>query len=167
PSPAASRALLVAGAVLFSTGGAAIKSCSLPGLQVAGLRSGIAVLAVLLFLPGARRRIPPRAWLVGLAYAATMLLFVSANKLTTAASTIFLQSTAPLFILVLGPWLLREPIRRRDLAFLVTMAAGLAVFFLGIDRPQATAPRPFLGNSLAALSSLSWALTIVGLRSLA
>ena len=53
--------------------------------------------------------------LVGFAYAACLTLFVLANRLTTAANTIFLQSTAPLYLLVLEPWLLKEPIRRQDL----------------------------------------------------
>jgi DME family drug/metabolite transporter len=54
--------------------------------------------------------------LVGLAYAATMILYVTGNKLTTAANTIFLQATAPMYLLLLGPLLLREKIRPRDLS---------------------------------------------------
>ena len=47
-------------------------------------------------------------WLVGAAFAATLVVFVVANKLTTAANAIFLQSTAPLYILLLAPRLLGE-----------------------------------------------------------
>src|SRR6185503_18506225 len=105
-SQTAARLGILAGAALFSTGGAGIKAVHFSGLQVAGLRSGVAVFAVLLLLPSARRLPNARSLLVGVAYALTMLLFVLANKLTTAASTIFLQATAPLYILLLGPWLL-------------------------------------------------------------
>jgi DME family drug/metabolite transporter len=164
PSAAGSRARLLGGALLFSTGGAAIKSSSLGGLQLAGLRSALAAAAVLLMAPAAARRLTGRAWLVGLAYGATLLLYVEANKLTTAASTIFLQSTAPLFILLLAPWLLREPLRGRELVFLASLALGLTLFFVDIEPPAALAPRPFAGNVLAAFSSLTWALTIIGLR---
>jgi drug/metabolite transporter (DMT)-like permease len=101
---------------------------------------------------------------VGFTYAATLILFVQANKLTTAANTIFLQSTAPLYILLLNPWLLREPVLRRDLILMVALALGLGMFFIGVDRPVATAPNPFQGNILAALSGVSWALTLTGLR---
>src|SRR5262249_9102266 len=53
------------------------------------------------------------------------LLFVVANKLPTAANTIFLQYTAPLYVMLAGPWLLDEPVRPRDIAFFVVVAASL------------------------------------------
>src|SRR3990172_9137079 len=100
-----SQLQLLAAAVLFSTGGAAIKACTLSSWQIASFRSVIAAVALFLLLPDARRRWTWRAVAVGAAYAATLMLFVLGNKLTTAANTIFLQSTAPLYILLLGPWL--------------------------------------------------------------
>src|SRR5262249_27999787 len=57
----------------------------------------------------------------GLAYATCLTLFVLANRLTTAADTIYLQSTAPLYLLVLGPWLLKEPVRPKDVGFMVAI----------------------------------------------
>jgi len=165
-TPTQSRLLLVAAALLFSTGGVAIKSCGLTNWQVAGLRSGIAALSLLVLLPQARR-MPTRGTLgVGLTYAGTLIAFVLANKLTTAANTIYLQSTAPLYILFLGPWLLQERIRGRDLVFAVALAAGLALFFVGTEPPRSTAPDPARGNILAILSGVFWALTLVGLRGL-
>jgi drug/metabolite transporter (DMT)-like permease len=158
------RIQLVAAAVLFSTGGAAIKATTLTGWQVAGLRSAIAAVALALFLPGAVRSIRPRAMLVAVAYAATLILFVTANKLTTSANTIFLQSTGPLYILLLAPWLLREHIRGLDLAVMLAVGAGLALFFIGTDQPVRTAPAPVEGNVLAALSGFTWALTLMGFR---
>src|SRR4030095_2249483 len=109
------RLLLLAGAALMSTGGAAIKLCALNGWQVASFRSGVAVLALMWFTPVRRSDIDRRALLTGAAYAATMILFVLGNKLTTAANTIFLQSTAPLYVVLLAPWLVRRPHRRRGL----------------------------------------------------
>jgi drug/metabolite transporter, DME family len=159
-----SRLKLIAAAALFSTGGAAIKATTLTSWQVAGFRSGIAALVLLLLLPGARRGWDWRVGVVGVAYAATLILFVSANKLTTAANTIFLQSTAPLYILLLGPLLLRESIRRTDVWFMAVVGCGLLFFFVGAEEPVATAPDPFRGNVLAALSGVCWALTVVGLR---
>lgn len=160
----ASRLQLLGAAALFSTGGAAIKATALTGWQVASFRSGIAALAILLLVPAARRAWSWRVLLVGIAYAATMILFVTANKLTTAANTIFLQSSAPLYVLLLGPLLLREPIRRDDLAFMAVVGLGLGLFFVGVEAPVATAPHPERGNVLALLSGASWALTIIGLR---
>jgi drug/metabolite transporter, DME family len=155
---------LVAAAMLFSTGGAAIKSAALTGWQVASFRSGIAAFAIVLLAPGARRGYSWAAALVGVAYATTLVLFVLANKLTTSANTTFLQSTAPLYLLLLGPWLLREPVRRQDLWFMAAVGLGLAVFFVGTEAPAATAPDPFRGNLLATASGFCWALTMIGLR---
>ena len=158
------RLQLVAAAVLFSTGGAVIKATAMTSWQVASLRSGIAALALALLLPEARHGIRRRTVIVSVAYAATLVLFVTANKLTTSANTIFLQATGPLYILLLAPWLLRERVRGADVAFMAVVAVGLALFFVGTDVPVRTAPAPFQGNVLAALSGFTWALTLMGLR---
>jgi drug/metabolite transporter (DMT)-like permease len=162
----APRLQLLAAAALFSTGGAAIKAVHFSGWPVACLRSIIAGAALLLLLPQVRRR--PTARMLGVAacYATTMILFVLANKLTTAASTIYLQSTAPLFVLLLSPWLLGERVRRADLVSMAAIALGLVLLVTGLEPASATAPRPLRGNLLAALSGLTWALTIMGLRGL-
>ncbi len=164
-SPAGrARLEIVGAALLFSTGGAAIKATALGPWQVAGLRSGIAAVALLLLVPGARRGLTPRVLPVAAAYAATLVLFVGGTKLTTAAATIFLQSTAPLYVLLAGPWLLEERVGRRDLVTLIPVAAGLLLVFLGAGPPARTAPDPLRGNVLAALSGVAWAATLLGLR---
>lgn len=158
------RLELIAAAALFSTGGAVVKLTSFGGLQLAGLRSLLAAAFLFVLLPQARRRWDRSVWLAGTAYAATMILYVTANKLTTAANTIFLQDTAPLYVLLFGPLLLKEPLRSRDFVFLLVLAAGLTLFFASPDPATAIATDPLRGNFLAALSGLSWALTIVALR---
>ncbi len=158
------RLRVLAAALIFSIGGAGIKACQLTSWQVTSFRSGIAALTLLLLMPEARRGWNLRSALVGVAYAATVTLFVLANKLTTSANTIFLQSTAPLYILLLSPWLLREHIRARDVATMAVVALGMALLFVGTERPYATAPDPVHGNILATLSGISWALTLMGLR---
>ncbi len=161
------RWALLAAAALFSTGGAAIKGTSFRGFELAGLRSGVAVLAFLVFMPGTRARPHPRELWVALAYAATLTAFVLANKLTTSANTIFLQSTAPLYVLLLAPILLRERIRARDLLLLVAIAGGIALLFLDGQAPLQSASDPSSGNRLALFSGFTWALTMIGLRWLA
>lgn len=160
------RLQIAACALLFSTGGAAIKWLSVDAWGVAGLRSGIAALALLLFLPAARRAWSRPVLLVGAAYAATYILFVAANKLTTAANTIFLQATSPLYVSLLGAWWLKEPVHRRDVGVLVAIVIGLALCLGGTNAPLASAPNPGLGNLLAVLTGLTFALGIVGLRRL-
>jgi drug/metabolite transporter, DME family len=160
----AARIQLLAAALLFSTGGAAIKAAEFDGWRIASFRSGIAAAALCLMTPAARRGWSWQAALVGVAYAGCLILFVLANRLTTAANTIFLQSTAPLYLLFLAPWLLKEPVRRQDLGFMLTVGLGLALFFIGVEQPAATAPDPERGNLLALGSGLCWALAICGLR---
>jgi drug/metabolite transporter, DME family len=164
PSAKVSRIKLIATAALFSTGGAAIKSCALTSWQVAAFRSGIACLAFLAMVPAARRMFTWRELWVGLGYAGSMVFFVQANKLTTSANAIFLQSTAPIYILFLAPIFLHERISRRDLLFLACVGAGVLAFFLDEQRPLDTAPKPELGNLVALASGLTWALTVVGMR---
>ncbi len=164
PATRVPRLQILGAALLFSTGGAAIKACTLSNWQIASFRSGIAALALLVVLPASRRWWQPRTLAVGAVYAATMILYVSANKLTTAANAIFLQSTAPIYLLLLGPWLMHEKIRRKDLLFVTSLALGLALFFVGVEPPRETAPAPMIGNILGAIAGLTWALTILGLR---
>ncbi len=162
-----SRLEVLAAALLFSTGGAAIKACQLDGWQIAAFRSALGALTLLVLIPGARRGWTWRTGLVGVAYAGTLFLYVQANKHTTAANAIFLQSTAPLYLLLISPLLLHERIRRRDVVTMALLALGLGLFFAGHEPPQRTAPDPGLGNVLAALSGFCWALTVAGLRWLA
>jgi drug/metabolite transporter, DME family len=163
-TPLQARLLVLAAAALFSTGGAAIKASTLSAWQVASLRSGIAALTLLVLLPGARRRPSAAAAGVGVVYASTMILFVLANKLTTSANAIFLQGTAPLYVLIASPILLRERVRRADLWFMVALAIGLAAVFAGYEAPRVSAPDPATGNLMALGSGLTWAGTVIGLR---
>ncbi len=160
------RFYVLAAAVLFSTGGAAIKLSTLTSWQIAGLRSGIAALLLWTAVPSWRRSRRPGVLAVALAYAATLILYVTANTLTTAANSIFLQASAPLYLLLFGPRLLGERNRRSDWAFVAVLGLGLGLFFVGREPPLRTAPDPFSGNVLAALSGLTWAFTLLGLRAL-
>lgn len=161
---------LVAAAALFSTGGAAIKWCGLAPLQIAGFRSLVAVLFLLAVWPATRRGYRPGSFLFGLLYASTLVTFVTANKLTTSANAIFLQSTAPLYVLLLSPLVLKEKVRRGDLLYMAALAVGLLLCFRDATAAQsagdlqATAPRPLLGNVIALVSGVLWGGTIVGMR---
>jgi drug/metabolite transporter (DMT)-like permease len=173
------RLQVLAAAVLFSTGGAGIKVDAFSAAQVSALRSGIAALALLLWIGASAwsRACPPKPWRrratwsaaaagAGVIYAATLTLFVGATKLTTAANAIFLQSTAPLYLLVLAPLVLHERFHRRDLVYLGAVAAGMVFCFMGRPGATATAPNPELGNMLGAAAGLGWALTLLWLRSI-
>lgn len=155
---------ILAAAILFSTGGVAIKSVSLPGWQIACLRSAIAAVTLFILVPAARR-ISARILLVSLCYAVTLVAFVVANTMTTAAHTVFLQATAPLYLMVLAPLLLGERLRARDGWLIAMIAAGMWILFEGRpDNADVALPAMARGNQLAAVSGISWAMTLLGLR---
>jgi drug/metabolite transporter (DMT)-like permease len=160
---AIARLQTIAAALLFSTGGAGIKVAAFSGLQVSALRSGIAAIALLIFLSG-RLVWSPSVALAGIVYGATVTLFVLSTKLTTAANAIFLQATAPLYVLLLGPLVLNEHFKRRDVLYLLAVALGMLGCFVGRPAATATAPDPILGNLLAVLCSITWAFTLIALR---
>lgn len=156
------RLFVLAAAILWSTAGAAIKSVdSMTAWQIAGGRAIFAFAALAALAPEARRRPDRRTAAVALAYAATTILFVLANRLTTAANAIFLQDAAPLWVLLLSPLLLGERPTRAELRLVPVYLAGLSLFFL--DRLE---PGAAIGNALAVLSGFAFAFLIVGLRGL-
>jgi drug/metabolite transporter (DMT)-like permease len=149
--------LAVAGAaVLWSSGGLFIKLAPMPALAVACGRS---LVAGLFYLAVLRPNLRAARWTTAIAYAACIVTFVSATKLTTAANAIFLQYTGPAYVLLLSPWLLDEPLRPVDVACVVLSLAGMSLFFLG----KVEAGQTF-GNILGIVSGVFFALTIVLLR---
>ncbi len=153
------RLYILAAAVLWSSAGAAIKLTTLGAWQVSGGRSLVAASVLLALVPGSRRWPSRKAWATAVAYAATVSLFVVANKLTTAANAIFLQDAAPLYVLLLSPWLLRERPTRGEWLAVPVFGVGLALFF--VDR---LGPGQLAGNAVAVVSGVAFALCIVGLR---
>jgi len=156
-------ALVLAAAVLWSTGGLGIKSLALFPLTTAGWRSLFAVPALLLaggsrdsWLSGLKRR-PIAA--TALFYALTLILFVSATRLTTAANAILLQYTSPLWVMLLSYPALGERPKTRDYAVAAGCLAGLTLFFLDELTPRGT-----LGMALAVVSGFTMACMVLGLR---
>jgi drug/metabolite transporter (DMT)-like permease len=121
---------LIATAILWSSAGLLIKMISWNPIAIAGMRSAIATLVLLVFL-----RRPHLTWSsaqIGgaLAYTATVILFVLANKLTTAANAILLQYTSPIFVALLGAWFLGERATRLDWTTIFVVIGGMTLFFL-------------------------------------
>ncbi len=153
------RLYLLGAAALWSTAGAAIKLSHLDAFQLSSGRSLIAAVVLFLIFPESRRRPNLRMLAVAAAYAATVVLFIFANKLTTSANAIFLQDTAPLYLLLLSPLLLRERPSRGELAAVPIFLLGLSLFFL-----DQLSPGQFQGNLVALGSGVAFALTILGMR---
>ena len=156
------RLLILSAAVLWSTGGAAIKMTGLSGWQVGAGRSAFAAAFLFAAFPSARGRPDRRILASAAAYAATVISFAVANKLTTSANAIFIQDTAPLWVVLLSPLLLRERPSRGELLSIPVYGAGLALFFL--DELSAG---QLAGNLVALASGVAFALCILTLRGLA
>lgn len=158
--PASSPLLLVlAAAIIWSSGGLFIKWTSLSGLELSFGRSLLAAITVALFTRREGFGLNRITLFASLLYAALLLLFVLATKETTAANAIFLQYTAPLYVLVLEPIFYKEKFRQRDLLTVIFCVIGMSLFFVGKLRPQ-----DVTGNLLALASGVCFAFYFLLLR---
>ena len=138
-------------AALWSIAGILMKQIPWSGFVIAGFRSGIAGVVMALYMAARRlkltvsRRSVPGA----LALCATMTLFSVANKVTTAANAIVLQFTAPVFIVLFSAVLYKKEIRRPDLAVVLVVLAGIALFFF-----DQLGPSTVLGNFVAIAAGM-------------
>ena len=160
--PAHRRAvlMLLATAVLWSLGGVLIKWVHWNPLAIAGMRSLIGgVVIALIFrkelkFTGSFEQLGAAA-----AYAGTVVLFVVANKLTTAANAILLQYTAPVYVALFSPWFLGERARGNDWLSLGAILLGMLLFFgdqLSLDG--------YLGNGVALASGFCFGWLTLFLR---
>lgn len=150
---------LTLAAILWSTSGLFVKLLDLAPLSILAGRSVFASIVFLIYL----RRIPTRfnRWqlLAAGAFILTQFLFITSTKMTTAANSIFLQYTAPIYIVLLAYWFLGEKPSRMDWVSMAVIFLGLVLFFgdeLSTDG--------FYGNILAILSGVTSAVMIVSFR---
>ncbi|HEX7175092.1 MAG TPA: DMT family transporter, partial [Pyrinomonadaceae bacterium] len=150
---------VLAAALLWSTGGLFIKATELSAFELSFGRSLLAALTVAYFTRRRGFSLNTLTTIAAVLYAALLLLFVLATKQTTAANAIFLQYTAPVYILVLEPLIFKEKYRRRDIAVVAACVAGIALFFVGRVRPE-----EMQGNLLALVSGVCFAAFILIFR---
>jgi drug/metabolite transporter (DMT)-like permease len=151
-------------ALLWSTGGLGIKAIDDSPLTVSFYRSLFAAVTLFLFF---RREVfnvfrfrSSAAFGVAMAsYAVCLTTFVFATKWTTAANAIFIQYAGVVWVLLLSPIVLHEPLRRRDVIAVAVALGGMALFFVG--RFEA---RGMAGNLMALVSSVFFAFMILALR---
>ena len=127
---------MLGAATIWSTGGLFIKATTLSGLQISFGRSLLAAITVALLTRREGFGLNRYTALASVLYAELLVLFVLATKQTTAANAIFLQYTAPVYVLVLEPLLYKEKFRRRDMITVAICVAGMSLFFVGKLRPQ-------------------------------
>lgn len=119
---------LILAALFWSLGGLLVKNVEWPALAIAGGR-GLLAAAFLFFTHRQLRfRLSLIQWLAAGSYAGMTLCFVLATKLTTAANAILLQYTAPIWIALLGTWILGERASRADWIAIVAVLIGMGIF---------------------------------------
>ncbi|HHZ80825.1 MAG TPA: DMT family transporter [Candidatus Marinimicrobia bacterium] len=151
--------MLVITALLWSTGGFLVKGIQWHPVAITGMRSLIAAAVILIAI-----RKPELTWSLpqlggAVCYAGTVILYVIANKLTTAANAVLLMYTAPIYVIIFGPWFLKEKASRQDWLAVGAVMVGIVVFFM-----DKLSPEGFLGNMLAVLSGVSFAWMTLFLR---
>jgi drug/metabolite transporter, DME family len=151
---------IVVAALLWSTGGIGIKAVADSSLKITFYRSIFAAITLFLIFRGSVRPRWSPAFIVAIvSYGACLATFVTATKWTTAANAIFLQYAGVIWVLLLSPLVLREPMRRRDVIAIVVALGGMALFFVGKFEARGMA-----GNAMALVSSVFFATMILALR---
>lgn len=122
-------------ALLWSTGGLFIKLITLDAYQISFYRSAIAAVTIIVISlirkVNLKFEIDIISILCSLTYSLILVLFVIATKLTTAANAIFLQFSAPIYLLILEPLFLKTKFEKRNLIALVFCFFGMTMFFFG------------------------------------
>ena len=151
--------LVLGAAILWSTGGLFIKATSLSAFELSFGRSLLAAITIAIVTRHEGFGLNGVSAIAAVLYAALLILFVLATKLTTAANAIFLQYTAPVYVLILEPIFYKEKFRKRDLVTVAFCVAGMSLFFVGKLRPQ-----DLEGNLVALASGVCFALYFLLLR---
>src|SRR5262245_2393878 len=150
---------ILGAALLWSTGGVAIKAVAEPALKVACYRSAIAAVVLAVCFRPRRSRATFGFQVAVACYAGCLTTFVVATKWTSAANAIFLQYSGVMWILVLAPLVLGEAFSLRDASAIGVALVGLVLFFVGEFDPRSRA-----GNLVALLSGLFYASLVLSLR---
>jgi len=146
-------------ALLWSCGGLFIKLVNWHPLAISGSRSVIASVFILIILKKLPLRFTPVQILTALAHSLTMILFVMATRSTTAANAILLQYTAPIYVAILGWWILGEKPSYHHWIALVSILLGLTLFF----KDDLSAGQG-LGNIIALGSGITFGLFSIFMR---
>ena len=146
--------MMVLASVFFSLGGLLCKMIPWSALAINGSRDLIGSMVIGCYLIATRHR--PRmnriVFLGAVCMFGVTTLFVMANKLTTAANTIVLQYTAPIWVMIyMGVRFQKKP-TRRDILTLCAVFAGIVCFFI-----ESISSGSILGDLLAIAAGIFYA----------
>lgn len=143
-----------AAALLYSIGGLCIKLIPWGGMAINGSRTAIALVVIGAYLIWVKHPLRLNRWVAlgAVSVFGCNALFSIANKLTTAANTIVLQFTAPIFVLLITLLFFHRRPDKLDVITCVVVFGGVVFFFL-----DSLEMGGGLGNVLALLSGLAYA----------
>jgi drug/metabolite transporter (DMT)-like permease len=118
----------VIAAILWSTGGLFVKLLTLDAFTILFYRSFYAALLFIIIFRKQLLKVNKLTFVSALFYAPLLICFVSATKLTTAANAIFLQYTAPAFILILEPFFVRTKLLKINVITVILTFLGMILF---------------------------------------
>lgn len=150
---------VLASAVLWSSGGVFIKLISLNAYQLSVFRSSIAALVFLILFRKLVVYANGLAILNAIFYVIVLIFFVLATKLTTAANAIFLQYTAPIYVLIFEPIINKTKYEKINVIAIIICFLGMILFFMG-----ELSPGQLEGNLAALLSGVAFAAFFLGMR---
>jgi drug/metabolite transporter (DMT)-like permease len=146
-------------AVLWSSGGLFIKLISLNAMQLSFFRCLIAAIVFAVLFRKKLLVVNGFTFINALFYAVVLTSFVIATKMTTAANAIFLQSTAPIYVLIFEPLLLKTKFEKLNVITIGVCFIGMTLFFIGN-----LSPGDLTGNLVALLAGLMFAAFFLGMR---
>jgi len=146
-------------AALLSTGGLLLKLVDLPPMTIAGSRAIISTMVVWLYVKKPKFTFSKAQLSGALCYSLMVIGFIVANKLTSAANAIVLQFSAPIWVAIMGVFILKEKIKWYDVLAIVFVAIGMLLFFV-----DDVGGGNFAGNIVAVLSGVALAGVTISLR---
>jgi drug/metabolite transporter (DMT)-like permease len=141
-------------AILFSIGGLCIKLVPWSPLSINGARNLISAIIIGIYLKATHHKIVinPAVIFGAVCMTCVTTLYCIANKLTTAANTIILQFTAPIFVIFFVWLFFKEKPKKLDVITSGIVFVGIIFFFVdGISSGN------ILGDFLAVLSGVAYA----------
>lgn len=150
---------LVITSVLWSLGGLLIKLVNWNPIAIAAGRSLISALLILAYVKRPKFTWSVDQLLAAFFYFGTVTLFVTANKLTTAANAIILQYGAPIYVAIFAPMILKEKTKMAD-----WLAIGFAFFGMTLFFFDELEIKGVVGILVAIASGISFAMYIIFMR---
>jgi DME family drug/metabolite transporter len=146
-------------ALLWSSGGLFIKLISFSAMQLSFFRCSIAALTFAILFRKQTIFFNKLSLINSVFYSIVLISFVIATKTTTAANAIFLQATAPIYVLIFEPLINKTRYEKINVVTVAVCIIGMFLFFVGEIKPS-----HFEGNLVALVSGITFAAFFLGMK---